>query len=577
MFVHGKLVLAHGNEPYRRPTYTVEKGCSEVSVFLNRILGLEVELQNQLFQHFMDTLDAIIDNVKRDGKWDMGILDLGFKNRKVKKIDTQSFQCRSSTGTVVVELHKIVSDRGISWEEAYDIFSQPNSNCSFYQSKRRVNDRCLAILTKEASAGHFLVYRPSTGCASKVQTVQDINLRYTKVPPKLAKSDWETQYDHSEIHCTHSYRTGKCKLTTSTSQCKHGVRKTPYHILTGSVLSVWSKVEQVLRRHPGSQSKMQIIRVKLEDDSKLVGCLMPDICVDELQCMLTEEQKASIPIVIDDDSSSSSEESDESSMDMPKRLPLLNPHIPNQSFLNQRQVIPDSNAIPTDSLSDLLARPSTSQVMQSQNDFPLITPQKYQNQYPSTTPQQNHVKPIKQENSLATLDFLRKFDFDSQKHGNNLQQSTSQMGLQDIFDMPILEAQPYPEQSKNIFPSVSQSQDTYQEPLDLHVPSASIYNNPDKRTSSNPFYAQPMDNHTLPSNYLQNTNGVGYNSENPWSVFQSRQQEQYIPFQNESSNRWSNGGSVPQLETEPISPSSESSDSPMDFKGVVEDAITRYS
>lgn len=42
--------------------------------FLNRLLGVEVDLQNELFGYFSDTLAEIISRVKKEGLWDMGIL-----------------------------------------------------------------------------------------------------------------------------------------------------------------------------------------------------------------------------------------------------------------------------------------------------------------------------------------------------------------------------------------------------------------------------------------------------------------------------------------------------------------------
>ena len=47
---------------------------NNISKFLNRILGMQVELQNNLFKYFTETLTAIILEAKRNGRWDMGIL-----------------------------------------------------------------------------------------------------------------------------------------------------------------------------------------------------------------------------------------------------------------------------------------------------------------------------------------------------------------------------------------------------------------------------------------------------------------------------------------------------------------------
>lgn len=54
--------------------------------------------------------------------------------------------------------------------------------------------------------------------------------------------------------------------------CEIGLRTRTYHVLSGSVLSVWNKVEMVL----GSmqvQTKMQIIRLRTDDNQRIVGML----------------------------------------------------------------------------------------------------------------------------------------------------------------------------------------------------------------------------------------------------------------------------------------------------------------
>ena len=59
-----------------------------MSKFLNRILGLEVELQNAIFQYFSDTLDAVIKQAKKLGRYDLGIMGklIRKKNTKNKQL-----------------------------------------------------------------------------------------------------------------------------------------------------------------------------------------------------------------------------------------------------------------------------------------------------------------------------------------------------------------------------------------------------------------------------------------------------------------------------------------------------------
>lgn len=52
--------------------------CS-ITKFLNRILGLEVHKQNDLFQYFTDNFDYLIEKDKKEGKYDMGILGMEVK------------------------------------------------------------------------------------------------------------------------------------------------------------------------------------------------------------------------------------------------------------------------------------------------------------------------------------------------------------------------------------------------------------------------------------------------------------------------------------------------------------------
>lgn len=58
---------------------SLDKDYNNISKFLNRILGIPVELQNRLFKYFTDTLTATITHAKKLGKFDLGILGNSFK------------------------------------------------------------------------------------------------------------------------------------------------------------------------------------------------------------------------------------------------------------------------------------------------------------------------------------------------------------------------------------------------------------------------------------------------------------------------------------------------------------------
>jgi hypothetical protein len=72
---------------------SIDKDASTMSRFLNRILGLPVQLQNQLFAYFSDTLAAVVQRAKRTGHWDGGILDFGSSGEHVEIVATEKYAC----------------------------------------------------------------------------------------------------------------------------------------------------------------------------------------------------------------------------------------------------------------------------------------------------------------------------------------------------------------------------------------------------------------------------------------------------------------------------------------------------
>ena len=62
--------------------------------------------------------------------------------------------------------------------------------------------------------------------------------------------------------CCFTVRHGHCVRGL---RCENGLRSRHYHILSGSVLSVWTNVERTVA------SRMQIIRLRTDDGRKIVG------------------------------------------------------------------------------------------------------------------------------------------------------------------------------------------------------------------------------------------------------------------------------------------------------------------
>uniref|UniRef100_A0A7M4FJ90 Protein strawberry notch homolog 1 n=1 Tax=Crocodylus porosus TaxID=8502 RepID=A0A7M4FJ90_CROPO len=274
---------------------TLDKDYNNIGKFLNRILGMEVHQQNALFQYFSDTLNAVIQNAKKNGRYDMGILDLGSGDEKVRKTDVKKFLTPGYSTSGHVELYTISVERGMSWEEGTKFWAeQTGPDDGFYLSLQIRNNKKTAILVKEVNPKKklFLVYRPNTGKQLKLETYADLKKKYKKVPSEDALPHWLEQYNSSADTCTHAYWRGNCKKAGLGLVCEVGLRCRTYYVLCGSVLSVWTKVEGVLASVSGTNVKMQIVRLRTEDGQRIVGLIIPANCVSPLVNLLSTSDQS---------------------------------------------------------------------------------------------------------------------------------------------------------------------------------------------------------------------------------------------------------------------------------------------
>lgn len=277
---------------------SLDKDYNNISKFLNRILGMPVELQNRLFKYFTDTLTAIIEQAKKRGRFDLGILDLGAAGENVTRIKITKFIRKHSTGVAPTELHTVQVERGVIWQEAIDKWADLGGEKEgFYLSKQARNGKHSAVLAVEIENLNvnkkkgepkskkdimFQIYRPNTGLQVKPESLEELEKKYKKVLSDEAEPHWTRQFDASVNTCSHSYWKGMCRYVTMGQDCEIGLRRRTYYVLSGSVLSVWARVENNLAARAGSQNRMQVIRLKTKEGNKIVGTLIPKNCVEHL-------------------------------------------------------------------------------------------------------------------------------------------------------------------------------------------------------------------------------------------------------------------------------------------------------
>uniref|UniRef100_A0A672K256 Protein strawberry notch homolog 2 n=1 Tax=Sinocyclocheilus grahami TaxID=75366 RepID=A0A672K256_SINGR len=237
-----------------------QKYCT-ITKFLNRILGLEVHQQNSLFQYFTDNFDYLINKDKKEGKYDMGILDLAPGNDEIHEETQEKFLTPGNPQEGQVILYKISVDRGMPWEEA----------CS--KAGKLTGDYEGFYLSNKGRGRNLILYKPNIGKQAHPENLDNLLLRYYKVTPDEAKDFWKSQFDFSFTNCTHANWNGKCKLIEQGQECFLGMRLRQYHMLCGALLRVWKRVSDIVSDITNS-SILQIVRLKTKQNSKQVGELM---------------------------------------------------------------------------------------------------------------------------------------------------------------------------------------------------------------------------------------------------------------------------------------------------------------
>lgn len=184
---------------------------NSINKFLNRLLGVPVELQNSIFQFFSDVLAAVILEAKRTGKWDMGILDLGSNNEVIFRKETKFYVLDATQESQRrVEMHTVLVERGLVWDKALELHRKSMDSSAeksdaktvqgFYISNQAKNNHRIAILAvpyvattptalingdsepeKISDCSVLSVYRPNTGLQVRQETPEFLLKKYKRV------------------------------------------------------------------------------------------------------------------------------------------------------------------------------------------------------------------------------------------------------------------------------------------------------------------------------------------------------------------------------------------------------------
>ncbi|XP_038191493.1 protein strawberry notch homolog 2 [Arvicola amphibius] len=292
----GLLSVGIGGRESRTGCLDVEKDCS-ITKFLNRILGLEVHKQNALFQYFSDTFDHLIEIDKKEGRYDMGILDLAPGINEIHEESQQVFLAPGHPQDGQVVFYKISVDRGMKWEEALArSLELKGPYDGFYLSYKVRGSKMSCLLAEQNRGEYFTVYKPNIGRQSQLETLDSLCRRFHRVTAEEAREPWESTYALSLEHCSHTTWNQRCRLAQEGKGCAQGLRLRHHYMLCGALLRVWGRIAAVMA-DVSSSSYLQIVRLKTKDKKKQVGIKIPEGCVhrvlQELRLMDAEVKRRS--------------------------------------------------------------------------------------------------------------------------------------------------------------------------------------------------------------------------------------------------------------------------------------------
>jgi P-loop containing NTP hydrolase pore-1/C-terminal domain on Strawberry notch homologue len=223
--------------------------------FFNRLLSLEVDRQNALFEYFYKTYTETVEHLKASGKYDLGLEDIKAVSVKIKR-EPQLIHLDEATGatTHLYELETIVTTNparfdDLEREEAY-FYRKLGS-----ESPEFVAARASLIHTDPETGESYQTFAVSRPAGRNLFYLDEAELssRYRLVPKSKAKDWWNGEVE----------------------KIPPFIKKDVF-LLSGALIPVWRQVKNV--KDAGSK----IVRTTTDEGVRLVGLQVPKHTVKEI-------------------------------------------------------------------------------------------------------------------------------------------------------------------------------------------------------------------------------------------------------------------------------------------------------
>jgi hypothetical protein len=240
----GLFVIREGAEEIRKEDeYDVPR-------FLNRVLALDVERQNSVFDAFAEIFDQTVGFAKANGTFDEGVTDI------------KALSIRLNGSPQIVFADPITGAQTTHYTLDVD---RPAHTVSFEEADRARRMKTGAFL-RHNKKGHVILAIPSqhrtdpkTGTSFQTFAVwrpegertdylneNEVNRRYTPIPTEEARDWWRAR--HAEIPQVETFE---------------------MHIIGGAILPLWQR----LKTREGTQ--LRVVRVSTDAGGRIVGVWIP--------------------------------------------------------------------------------------------------------------------------------------------------------------------------------------------------------------------------------------------------------------------------------------------------------------
>lgn len=218
-----------------------ETAIPPIPTFLNRLLSMKLDYQQEVFDHFSERLDRNIRSAMENGTLDVGLETL--RAKKVEKVQEQNvYEDPSGAETKYVEL-KITNDARIV---DFDTASGASiSRGGFFQNIKsgKVWAASDVRTSTNSATGEIDQYRNVTGPAMTKHKVslKDF-VKYKELTENEARKLWSSEYNELPKEVTYSE-----------------------HLITGTLLPIWDRLPH---------GHARIMRVQTADGERMIGRLI---------------------------------------------------------------------------------------------------------------------------------------------------------------------------------------------------------------------------------------------------------------------------------------------------------------